>query len=86
LDLPQVTLTQAKPPITEIHRLTIERREDETVLICLHCDRPFLVISDGELRITEKHGSAKHENTLTADDLRMVAVEMYRQTHPPMLW
>jgi len=65
------------------HRLTIETRGSAAVLICSHCQRPFLDIENGELRIRTKHGSKEHENFLTVEHLRMIAVEMFRQTHPP---
>lgn len=64
------------------HRLTIETRGKITVLICNHCQRPFLEIENGEVVCESKHGSAKHKNTLTAEHLRMVALLMFRQTHP----
>lgn len=67
------------------HRLTIETRGESSVLLC-ECGQPFLKIVDGEVRIGSKHGSDKHENTLTIEHLRMIAVEMYRQTHPPQRW
>lgn len=67
------------------HRLTIENREGSSVLLC-ECGKPFLEIVDGEVRIGSKHGSEKHENTLTIDDLEMLAVMLLRQLHPPRRW
>lgn len=69
-----------------MHKFTLETRGDASVLICQHCQRPILDIENGELKIDSKHGSVKHENLLTMDHLRMIAVEMYRQTHPPERW
>lgn len=68
------------------HKFVLETRGNVSVLICSHCQRPFLDIENGEVRIKTKHGSIEHENFLTVDHLRMLAVEMYRQTHPPERW
>lgn len=68
------------------HRLTIETVGDVSRLICSHCQRPFLELENGEMIFESKHGSAKHENVLTGEHLRMVAVELYRQMHPPERW
>lgn len=67
------------------HRLTIETREEGSVFLC-ECGKPFLEIVNGEVRIGSKHGSAKHENILTIDDLEMLAVMLLRQLHPPRKW
>lgn len=68
------------------HRFVLETRGAVSVLICKDCQRPFLDIVDGQIRLKSKHGSVEHENFLTIDHLRMLAVEMYRQTHPPERW
>jgi hypothetical protein len=65
------------------HRLIIEQRETGSVLICNHCQKPFLEIIEGQARLQNKHGSKIHHNALTVDHLRMVAFEMYRQSRPP---
>lgn len=67
-------------------RLTIEKRGDATVLICGDCDLPFLSIKNGELRFQNKHGSAKHENIITLDQIRTVIFEAWKQLHPPEYW
>lgn len=68
------------------HKFVLETRGDVSVLLCNHCQLPILEIVNGLVSIQSKHGSSKHENLLTIDHLRMLAVEMYRQTHPPERW
>lgn len=65
------------------HKFALETRGSVSVLICSECKRPFLDIENGEIRIKSKHGSSEHENRLTIDHLRMLAVAMYTQLHPP---
>lgn len=65
------------------HKFVLETRGDVSVLICSHCKRPFMDIENGQVRVFTKHGSVEHENILTIEHLKMMAVEMYRQTHPP---
>jgi hypothetical protein len=77
-------LIEAKPSTGEI--LTLESRGNSSAALCSHCDLPFLTIKDGNLLLQAKHGSAKHENTLTIEHLRLLLFEMYRQTHPPEFW
>lgn len=72
----------------EAHKFVLETRGDVSVLIC-NCDGcvlPILEIKGGLVGIQSKHASSKHENFLTIDHLRMLAVEMYRQSHPPERW
>lgn len=64
----------------ERHVLLLETRGDESVLLCSTCKRPILTIRDGALRIQSKHGSTLHDNSLTASHLKMLAIEMNRQT------
>lgn len=71
-----------------MHKFVLETRGDVSVLICNcdGCELPFLEVRNGLVSIQSKHGSSKHENELTIDHLRMLAVEMYRQIHPPERW
>jgi hypothetical protein len=66
-----------------MHKFTLETRGEVSVLICSHCKRPFADIENGQVRFKSKHGSSEHENLLTIDHLRMLAVAMYTQLHPP---
>lgn len=68
------------------HRFALETKGNAAALICQHCRKPFLDIQNGEARIVSKHSSSEHENFLTIEHLKMLAVEMYRQTHPPERW
>lgn len=63
----------------KIRRLTIESDGDRATLICGGCKLPFLTIENGEIKFLSKHGSAQHENILTADHLKMIQVELERQ-------
>jgi hypothetical protein len=65
------------------HRLIIEQRETGCVLICNHCQKPFLEIVNGKIKFQNKHGSTIHKNELTIDHVRMIAFEMYQQLRPP---
>ena len=65
------------------HRLIIEQRENGSVLICNHCQKPFLEISDGTIKFQNKHGSKMHQNVLTLEQWRMIGFELYRQLRPP---
>ena len=66
--------------------LKVEYRGDESACICESCHLPFLTIENGELLVISKHGSQRHENIITLEQLRMIAFEMYRQKHPPEIW
>lgn len=70
-------------PSSSTNRFAIENRGGQTVLICNGCQLPCLDIQNGLLRIQSKHGNAKHENFLTIEHLKMLAVAMYAQLHPP---
>jgi hypothetical protein len=67
-------------------RFNLETRGETSALICNHCKRPFLEVKNGVIELHAKHGSNTHENVLTVEHLRMLAIEMYRQTHPPERW
>lgn len=67
-------------------RLTLEKRGDATVLICGDCDRPFLVIENGELKFQNRHASKVHENTISLDQIRTVIFEAWKQLHPAEYW
>jgi len=76
-------LTQAKQTDG---KLTLENRGNVTALLCNGCQRPFATIENGEFKILSKHGSKIDENVLTAEHLRMIAFEMWRQGNPPERW
>lgn len=78
----------ARKSSTKIRRLTIESSGDTAALICGagECDRPFLVIEDGEVKFLSKHGNAQHENILTRDHLKMILLEIDRQLQPYQQW
>lgn len=65
------------------HKFNLETANDISRLTCSNCQRPILTISNGEIQVLSKHGSSQHENSLTIDHLRMLAVVMYAQLHPP---
>ena len=65
------------------HRLIIEQRESCSVLICNHCQKPFLEIGNGKVKFQNKHGSKIHQNELTLEQWRMIGFELYRQLRPP---
>jgi hypothetical protein len=71
---------------TKIRRLTIEARGDQAALICGSCGRAFLTIENGEMTFLSKHGSSQHENVLTEEHLKMIAVELQRQKPPFERW
>jgi hypothetical protein len=76
---------KAKPNTGE-HRLTIETRGGKSVLICGHCERPFLEIENGVAVFQNKHGKASHDNRLTLEHLKMIGIEILRQLNPPQYW
>lgn len=67
-------------------RLTFETRGESVALICSDCDRPFLVIENGELKFQNKHGSKAHENTISFEQMRTVIFEAWKQLHPTEYW
>lgn len=69
-----------------MHKFTLETRGDISVLRCNHCRLPILEVKNGEIEVESKHGSSKHRNTLTIEHLRMLAVAMFSQSHPPERW
>jgi hypothetical protein len=69
-----------------MHKFELVSRGETSVLICSDCKRPFLDVENGEVRIKTKHGDQIHENRLTVEHLRMIAIEMWRQAHPPERW
>lgn len=64
---------------TSSHRIILEIRESKSALICQHCDKPILEISDEALSIVSKHGSSKHANVLTIEQVEFLLFEMKRR-------